>query len=232
MEHIGVKTIFKSDIDVLSPKTYHRYGFELTKKYASWKQSRLLDVGCLVGNYLYLLQNPNAVGVDVLSDPIKSTAKKHLDNEFALSSVLNLSFQDSSFESLTMWEVIEHVPKGTEKDTFKEVYRVLKDQGTLLLSTPNNNFFSIILDPAYFLWSHRHYNKEDLEKILKEIGFTIVHSEIKAGFSELLGFLMTAFVKYAFHRRFEKLQQFLEKQSEKEYKKKGGFSRIFIVAKK
>ena len=232
MKHIGVKTIFKSDTDILSPKAYHKYGFELTKKYTLWKESRLLDVGCLVGNYLYLLQNSNAIGIDVLIDPIKSAAKKRLNNDFALSSVLNLSFQNSSFDSLTMWEVIEHVPSGTEKDAFKEVYRVLKNHGTLLLSTPNNNFFSIILDPAYFLWHHRHYDKKDLEKMLEEIGFVVVHSEIKAGFNELLGFLITAFFKYAFHRRFENLQQFLEKQSEKEYKKKGGFSRIFIVAKK
>lgn len=233
LKHIGVKTIFKAETDILSPKAYHRYAFKITKEYASWKNSLMLDIGCLVGNFISLLENPNAIGVDVLPEPVRLFAKKHCPkNEFMLSSGLVLPFKNSVFDTLTMWEVIEHVPIGTEEKTFQEINRVLKNNGTLLLSTPNKHILSILLDPAYFLFKHRHYKKEDLKMMLNKNGFSIVHSEVKAGFSTHLGFLITAFFKYAFHKRIERLQRFLDKRSEFDYSRSGGFATIFIVAKK
>lgn len=233
MKHIGVKTIFKAETDILSPKAYHRYAFKLTQKYASWEKPLMLDIGCLVGNFILLLGNSNAVGVDVLSEPVRLFAKKHCPkNEFMLSSALVLPFRDSTFETLTMWEVIEHVPIGTEEKTFQEVNRVLKENGTLLLSTPNRHILSILLDPAYFLFKHRHYRKKDLERMLNKNGFSIVHSETKAGFSTHVGFLLTAFFKYAFRKRIEKLQRYLDKKSESDYARNGGFATIFLVARK
>ena len=73
-----------------------------------------------------------------------------------------------------MWEVIEHIPPNNETRARGELARVLKDNGILLLSTPNDHLISILLDPAYFLRGHRHYNISKIKEIIQSTGFVTV----------------------------------------------------------
>jgi 2-polyprenyl-3-methyl-5-hydroxy-6-metoxy-1,4-benzoquinol methylase len=38
-----------------------------------------------------------------------------------------------------MWEVIEHIPRNTETRALGELFRILKNNACLLLSTPNDH---------------------------------------------------------------------------------------------
>lgn len=40
-----------------------------------------------------------------------------------------------------MWEVIEHIPPNTEARALGETFRVLKNNGILLLSTPSDHLY-------------------------------------------------------------------------------------------
>lgn len=71
---------------------------------------------------------------------------------------MNLPFENDTFDTVCMFDVVEHLPKNTEDVVFKEISRVLKSGGKLYLSTPNNHILSVISDSAYFLIKHRHYN--------------------------------------------------------------------------
>ena len=74
---------------------------------------------------------------------------------------------------MTSWEVLEHIPKDTEKKMFNEVNRVLKPGGIFYISTPYNNVISNIFDPAWWLIGHRHYSLEKVKKYAQDAGFEI-----------------------------------------------------------
>lgn len=75
---------------------------------------------------------------------------------------MELPFENESFDTVVCWEVIEHLPENSEHALFVEVNRVLKVGGAFSLSTPHDSLVSKLLDPAWWLMSHRHYSKGSL----------------------------------------------------------------------
>ena len=97
----------------------------------------VLDVGCGFGygsSMLYGICNP-AVAVDI-SDMALSYAKRYYPGPvYIRADAQVLPFKDMSFDSVVALEVIEHVNSGIY--LLQEIHRVLKKEGTLILSTPN-----------------------------------------------------------------------------------------------
>lgn len=93
----------------------------------------LLDIGCGRGFLLDQLSSrglTGLTGVDVYDD----VRSEHWD--YARGDVTReMPFADASFECVVAGEIIEHVP---DPDSFlREIRRVLKPGGTLIISTPN-----------------------------------------------------------------------------------------------
>ena len=108
------------------------------------KKAKLLDVGYSQGLTIgYTGQVfPNLEGIDVDADA-KKTAQKRL-NKLGLKTTLKiydgktLPFKDNSFDGIISNEVFEHVDN---RQTFvKELHRVLKPHGKLIITTPNKLF--------------------------------------------------------------------------------------------
>lgn len=85
----------------------------------------------------------------------------------------SLPFDDSSFDIVTMLAVLEHIEK--EQDILREVHRVLKPGGKLILTVPSVwsqpilEFLSYklkIVSEAEIRDHKRYYNREKLEKVL------------------------------------------------------------------
>jgi len=98
----------------------------------------VLDIACGTGYGLGFLKEKavQVTGVDANLDAA-TKASKECRNKAAviLGDGRNLPFGDENFDIVTSFETIEHVH---ERDQFlKELSRVLKPEGTLLLSTPN-----------------------------------------------------------------------------------------------
>jgi len=196
------------------------------------KANRILDVGCGIGSYIHLIDRQDTFGIDLESQPLKTARKYCMKSDFAVASVLNLPFRNETFDSIGMWEVIEHLPAGTEMQALAEVHRTLAACGTLLLSTPNKHIISIIMDPVYPL-GHRHYDVKDLVKFITEIGFSVKHYTIRGSIATLIALNIFYFYKHVFHKKGTKLQKFFDQKSEREFNsKKDGFANIFIAAKK
>ena len=97
------------------------------------------------------------------------TAVDKFDSQFeALPNVKFLKMElpflkgitDNSFDYVITFQVIEHIK---DDNTFvKEIFRVLKPGGSLLLSTPNKSM-SLTRNP----WHVREYKDFELEKLLK-----------------------------------------------------------------
>ncbi len=160
------------------------------------KQGYILDLGCGYGVYTKLLSEMAtfAVGLDVEFNFIKEAKKKNSsdDIEFVLASGEYLPFKNEVFDSVFLIETLEHVPHDGR--VLREVYRVLKRDGEVIITVPNKYFpfethsikiYGRIIEPPIPLFSWlpnkirknyeraRVYTTNGLTKLLEEIGFCI-----------------------------------------------------------
>ena len=148
---------------------------------------------------------------------------------FKKGTALDIPAKDKSFDLVVMFDVIEHIPKGTEMIALKEIKRSLKPQGILILSAPLRFWLTNIMDPAWY-FGHRHYNEIQLGRILKETGFKIEKIEKRGGFFEMISAIFLYIFKWIFRREVP-FKKFLEQKRDEEYLvKKDGFMTIYIRA--
>jgi len=95
---------------------------------------RICDVGCGTGTNLRELRRFGPVtGVDPEPSAV-AYCQSHGEQDVRLSSGLDLPFEDSSFDLITMLDVLEHV--DDEAAMLGEARRVLAPGGHLLLTVP------------------------------------------------------------------------------------------------
>lgn len=104
----------------------------------------LLDVGCgrpsdCMSDGAFLSFMGYGSGIDI--------ACRSIDFPFRVGSAENIPFPDKSFDVVTLLEVIEHV-KNPES-ALKEIHRVLKDDGLLVMSTPDNH---LVFRTMWWVW--------------------------------------------------------------------------------
>ncbi len=116
----------------------------------------LLDVGCADGFFQRVIGLKESVGVDVQKRKLERAIKNVPHGHFVLASATHLPFKKEIFDVVSFWEVLEHLPKGSEKSTIKEINRVLKIRASLLLSTPHKSFWGC-LDAGWWFLNHLHY---------------------------------------------------------------------------
>lgn len=229
-----VKTVWNPIIDnkpnIDSPRI--RFSQKFASKYMN-KGSHVLDIGCGNGSYIYLIDSPHCVGMDLTIDVLKMAKKYCVKSHFLVGSILNLPFRAEVFDMISMWEVIEHIPVGTESDALAESQRVLISDGCLLLSTPNRHFVSNIMDPALFLRGHRHYGLKKLITLITQAGLIVKQHTIRGGLNTLIATNIFYFNKHVFHKKEGRLQRFFEQKSKEELNsEEGGIANIFIGAQK
>lgn len=99
--------------------------------------TRLLDVGCGSGHFLAMMKR--ALGFDVYGVEAfgknESFAKRHGLNIFR-GTLTEAHFPAQFFDVVTMSHVLEHMPDP--RAALKEVRRLLKPDGTLIIAVPNS----------------------------------------------------------------------------------------------
>jgi len=97
---------------------------------------RVLDIGCGSGGYLAFLASLGWTCYGVEPAPNSRTyAQEVLGLNVHPGPVAACGFEAGSFDLVTMWHVIEHLPNPLE--TLREIHRILKPNGVLRLRTPN-----------------------------------------------------------------------------------------------
>ena len=146
------------------------------------RKGRLLDIGCALGFFLELARDN---GWDVQGLEISRYAYNYAKNMLKLP-VMNKTleksrFKSNSFDVVTMFDVIEHL--SDPKFTLKEIRRILKPNGLLVITTPNIGSIT-----ARILWKnweevrrvreHIYFFSEyTLKKILKSLNFEVLRIE-------------------------------------------------------
>jgi SAM-dependent methyltransferase len=122
-----------------------------------------LDFGCGPGTFLARVapRCARVVGIDMDEEKLAEARARVPQGEFhRLIPNTPLPFADRSFDNISILEVIEHVPR--ERPVLRDLARVLKPGGRLLLTTPHRGLLTF-LDPGnvkFFVpWFHKfvHY---------------------------------------------------------------------------
>ncbi|NEP61786.1 MAG: class I SAM-dependent methyltransferase, partial [Symploca sp. SIO2G7] len=154
-----------------TPECVREIYYEHWHRYA-WAAERVgelnvLDAACGEGYGCRLLAEKaqRVVGVDIAPEVIEHAAKKYASKriEFYPSSVLDLPFDDNTFDCIVSFETIEHL---AEHDALLvEFRRVLKADGFLIISSPDKKHYS---DDTGFENEHhvRELYREEFEALL------------------------------------------------------------------
>ncbi|MFA6081407.1 MAG: class I SAM-dependent methyltransferase [Patescibacteria group bacterium] len=136
---------------------------------------KILDVGCGWGNFLQILNKNHLpyLGIDISQEAIAICQKNTLNCQKA--DLINLGRNSrQKYSAITFFQVIEHLKNPL--DYLRAAKKLLKKNGILLITTPNNNSpLRRLLGskwPVYNTPSHYFfYSKRSLGRLLKMAGF-------------------------------------------------------------
>ena len=157
-------------------------------RYGLWKRcrlvlrhkrnGRLLDIGCGTGHFLAEMGRypgwelagvePNAKAAEF--------ARQALGLNVHLGDLFSAQFPDHHFDVVTMWDVLEHLYEPVS--VLREIHRVLKPDGVLILRTPSLDSWDARVFGCYWagLDSPRHlavYSRRTVEKLLTHADFIL-----------------------------------------------------------
>ncbi len=144
------------------------------------KPGRLLDIGCAAGFFMdeARARGWSVQGVDV-SDFAVEYARQRFGYDVRRGSLLDQDYPLESYDLVTMWDVIEHVPDP--KAYIHRSARLTKRGGILALATPDIDSLPARLTGRRWVGyklSEEHiyyFSRRTLANMLTEAGFEIVH---------------------------------------------------------
>ena len=99
--------------------------------------ARLLDVGCATGLFVSVAQQAGwqVTGLEVSSWAVAQAQKRCPQANYVVGLLEEIDFPAGSFDAVTLWDVLEHVPSPAE--ALLRVRRWLKPDGWLFLNLPD-----------------------------------------------------------------------------------------------
>jgi len=110
-------------------------------------REKVLDLGCGNGRFVEIFpKEVEYIGVDNSKKMIKIAKEKHPGIEFRVADVLSLPFPENFFDKIFTLSVVHHIPSQYLRlKCLKEIKRVLKPNGILILTVWNLNPWQMIL---------------------------------------------------------------------------------------
>jgi len=132
------------------------------------EEKNLLDIGCGTGDFLQIAQKNNwsVSGIEPNEQAREIANKKTNESVFKTEQLLN--FKKQSFDVITLWHVLEHLPKL--EDHVSVFKNLLKENGTLIIAVPNHKSYDAkyykkfwaAFDVPRHLW---HFNKTSISNL-------------------------------------------------------------------
>ena len=127
-----------------------------------------LDAGCGEGYGTKLLSSAvkKIVGIDIDKKIIRKASKKYAGNNCAyqLYDGKTIPFADNYFEVIVSFHAIEHIKNDI--GFIDEMYRVLKNNGRLIITTPNKAIRLPGNMPSWNVFHIREYTSAELKMLL------------------------------------------------------------------
>lgn len=155
--HVGRRHLIRSLLEARLPPDPNR---------------RVLDVGCGAGGNLGLLAEfGDVLGAEPAGPGLDGCRARGLGPDRVVEAgAERLPFDDESFGLVTALDVIEHL--DDDLGALKEMRRVLRPGGHLLLTVPAYRFLWSVHDEA--LGHRRRYMASEIHRLLNAVGLTIL----------------------------------------------------------
>src|ERR1051326_4562709 len=133
------------------------------------RDARILDAGCGTGGTtLELRRYGDVVGVDLAWEALEPAHARGL-KALARASIERLPFLSAAFDVVTSFEVIYHLGIGDDVGALKEMRRVLKTGGLLLVRVPAHDWLRGEHDRL--VHTRHRYSPGELRRKLENAGF-------------------------------------------------------------
>jgi 2-polyprenyl-3-methyl-5-hydroxy-6-metoxy-1,4-benzoquinol methylase len=160
--------------------------YMLARKYTSIRRSTgknkgtILDIGAGTGYFLHYMKKKNweVYGTEK-SVEAREFAKKHRNLDILPEDAL-FSLPTASFDAITLWHVMEHLPNI--RQYWQIISKLLKPDGILIIALPNSGSWDAKHYGSYWaawdvprhLW---HFTPKHIEKSGDKEGFRLIHSQ-------------------------------------------------------
>jgi ubiquinone/menaquinone biosynthesis C-methylase UbiE len=151
--------------------------------------NRVLDIGCGYGSLVNFLTQKGyeAVGIDYGQEFIEIGVKIFPQANLKVGAAEALDFPDNYFDAIVLKDVMHHIYREGDSDkAFREIYRVLKDNGRLVILDPNP---TLILKAARLVVAHKdpECSWQEAKKIVVRAGFFVTN----VSFYEIIGLALS-----------------------------------------
>lgn len=120
--------------------------------------NNLVDLGCGNGDFLKYLKKrkPNLDFYGVDSNDLKFDTKNGKDIKYYHEDILNFLKKEKkgTYDVVTLFHVVEHLPIDYLLQVIVEVYKVLKPEGLMIIETPNIENYEVLSRSFYLDPSH------------------------------------------------------------------------------
>lgn len=149
----------------------------LIQNYTGLKSGTILDIGSGTGSFLNAMR---FAGWDISGIEPDDTARKNSGKLHGITAVAPDEagrFEDHSFDTITMWHVLEHVHHL--KEQVQQIGRLIKADGVVFIAVPNHSSF----DARYYrtFWAAwdvprhlYHFTPESMRFLWEQGGFEVV----------------------------------------------------------
>ncbi len=135
-----------------------------------YKTGKILDIGCGTGEFLKTFNDAkwDTLGIEPSADVRKIVIENNGLDVRDEEEIKNL--ETESFDVITMWHVLEHVPQLN--DRIEDLKRLLKPKGILVIAVPNCNSLDAKIYAenwaAFDVPRHLyHFNPNDVDTLFK-----------------------------------------------------------------
>jgi SAM-dependent methyltransferase len=159
------------------------------KSAAKYVRGTLVDVGCGAKPYKKYLTGSvqNYIGLDYPASPESMDAVVSSPPE-VYANALQIPLKDNCIDSVILTQVLEHVP--APECTIKEIKRILKKDGTLIISAP-------MLYPIHSApYDYFRFTRHGIEELLAKNGFSITELKENGGLTASVALFVNLFLMH------------------------------------
>jgi SAM-dependent methyltransferase len=157
------------------PPHLHR----LARRFAPWRDRKLLDVACGTGEWLMAakLHGATTAGIDISRVATETCRRYSPDREIHCGSAERLPFSDREFDFISCLGALEHFLDP--HTALREMIRVAKRNALFLLLVPNSGFLTRRL--GLYSGTHQADVKEDVRslrewrELFESAGLVVLH---------------------------------------------------------
>lgn len=167
------------DLEAMKLRTF-RWQLKLVRRYGGG--GNLLDVGCALGAMLRAGQEAGYVPFGVELNPAAVERARQHAQDVRCGTLAQAGYAPDTFDIVTMTDLLEHVHDPAS--TLREVRRILKPGGVLLITTPNTGSLGARLLgrhwPHYKIEHLFYFNRKALRMLLAEFEILQMRAAVKS----------------------------------------------------